>query len=379
MTQRTQYDAIIIGARCAGASTAMLLARSGARVLVADHGQPGTDTMSTHALMRGAVFQLHKWGVLDAIRAEGTPAVRRTTFLYGSEEIDIDIRASGGVDALYAPRRSCLDLALVREAAAAGAEFRFGTGCAGLLHDETGRVTGVRLRRANGQTEDVFSGIVIGADGRRSAVARQVKARAVRTARFTTACTYAYFDGLPDRGFRWHHAPGAIGGIIPTNDGLSCVFVGVTPDRMKAFGSVTPEGLIAGNVPVLADEIAGARRVTSPVVFRGEPGYFRQSAGPGWALVGDAGYFRDPATAHGITDALRDAEILANAIVGGAVAEFPALRMKLSGRFFDLTDRVASLQWTLPELMDLHRQLNEDMKANQKWIAGMTSEMPVAA
>ena len=69
-----RYDVIIAGARCAGASTAMLLARQGLRVLVVDPAKRGTDTLSTHALMRGGVLQLHRWGVLDAIRSAGTPA-----------------------------------------------------------------------------------------------------------------------------------------------------------------------------------------------------------------------------------------------------------------------------------------------------------------
>src|SRR5580765_1213789 len=122
----SRYDVVVVGARPAGAATAMLLARAGLRVLVVDRGRYGTDTLSTHALMRGGVLQLHRWGVLDAVVGAGTPPVRRTTFRYGGEEIVIPIKASHGVDALYAPRRTVLDRLLVDAAVEAGAEVRYG-------------------------------------------------------------------------------------------------------------------------------------------------------------------------------------------------------------------------------------------------------------
>jgi 2-polyprenyl-6-methoxyphenol hydroxylase-like FAD-dependent oxidoreductase len=101
------YDAIVVGGRCAGAATAMLLARGGMRVLVVEAARPGTDTLSTHALMRGGVLQLHRWGLLDAVVDAGTPAIRSTEFAYGDDEVEtVDIRPSGGISALYAPRRT---------------------------------------------------------------------------------------------------------------------------------------------------------------------------------------------------------------------------------------------------------------------------------
>jgi len=379
---RDDFDAIIVGARCAGAATAMLLSERRARVLVVDHGQPGTDTMSTHALMRGAVFQLRKWGLLDSIVEAGTPAVRRTSFIYDGDVVDVDLKPEHGVDALYAPRRTLLDATLADAAAAAGAELRYGTGCAGLLFDEAGRVRGARLRTPSGATEEVRAPLVIGADGRRSAVARRVGAGITRRAGHSVACVYRYFQGLPNRGYRWHFAPGAAGGIIPTNDGLSCVFVAVPPAvhaEARVLGAATLEGLMARHLPVLAEEVVGAVAAAKQVTFPGALGYFRQSAGPGWALVGDAGYFRDPITAHGITDALRDAEVLADAIAAGRLADYPALRDALSAEVFDLTDRIAALDGSMEEVQALHCALNRAMKANQKWIAGMDGTLSRAA
>jgi flavin-dependent dehydrogenase len=382
-TASTHYDAIVVGARCAGASTAMLLARQGARVLVVDHDLPGTDTMSTHALMRGAVLQLHRWGILDRIRASGTPPIRRTSFLYGRETVDVDIAPVLGTDALYAPRRTVLDAALVEAAAASGAEFLFGTGCKGLLRDDAGRDAGIEIQSADARGVKLRAGLVIGADGRRSVVAREVGAAVLRRSACTSAVVYGYFDGLDNLGYRWFWAPGAGGGIIPTNDGLSCVFLAMTPD---AFAENLPRRDAAGipaaaahRLPVMAEHLSGARPVSRPVIFRGEAGYMRQATGPGWALVGDAGYFKDPITAHGITDALRDAELLAQAVVSGRPETYAETRDRLSGDFFRLTGEIASFGWTLEDLKSLHIDLNRAMKCTQSWILDNFAPLPHAA
>src|SRR4029453_12858161 len=108
----------------AGAATAMLLARRGLRVLAVDRGAYGTDTLSTHALMRAGVLQLARWGLLDRIEAAGTPRVRRTVFHYPDDVVDIPINPAADVPALFAPRRTVLDRVLVDAAADAGADVR---------------------------------------------------------------------------------------------------------------------------------------------------------------------------------------------------------------------------------------------------------------
>jgi len=193
---------------------------------------------------------------------------------------------------------------------------------------------------------------------------------------------YQYVDGLPNRGFRWHFAPGAAGGMIPTNEGRTCVFVALPPHEMAALRqdrSASLERIAARCVPAMGDDLEGAHASTAPILFPGLPGFFRQSAGQGWALVGDAGYFRDPISAHGITDALRDAEILADAVVDGRVAEYPALRDGLSSDFFELTDRLAGLDWSMDEVKEIHYALNRSMKANQRWVSGMGQVLARAA
>ena len=169
------YDVVVAGARCAGAATAMLLARQGARVLLLDRSRYGTDTLSTHALMRDAVLQLHRWGLLAPVVAARTPAVRSTTFHLPGAASTVEIKPKHVVDALYAPRRVVLDAILADAARSAGADVRFGTSVTGLRRDRTGRVAGITARAGAAHLE-VSADLVVGADGRRPTVARYVGA-----------------------------------------------------------------------------------------------------------------------------------------------------------------------------------------------------------
>ena len=229
--KRTRYDVVIAGARCAGASTAMLLAREGLRVLVVDPLKRGSDTLSTHALMRGGVLQLHRWGLLDAIRSAGTPAIRKTTFHYGDEAIEVPIRPRDGVDALYAPRRTVLDVVLVDAALGAGAEVVHGQSVVDLLRGPAGRVCGAKIAGADGLVIEVAADLVVGADGVRSRVARIVEAELDYDVPDTTASIYGYWRELGLEGYHWFYEVGASVGAIPTNDGETCVFASLPPGR----------------------------------------------------------------------------------------------------------------------------------------------------
>ncbi len=361
-------DVIVVGARCAGSATAMLLARQGLDVLVLDRGQHGGDTVSTHALMRGGVLQLQRWGVLDRIVAAGTPPVRQAVFHYPGESVRITIKPAAGVDALYAPRRTVLDPALADAAAEAGADVRFGTGVTDLLRDDTRRVTGVVARDRAGRVLQATAPLTIGADGIRSTVADAVGAPVLRRARGSGgAFLYGHWDELPVDGYEWVYAPGTSAGLIPTNDGRTTVFVGTTPSRMKQVRSGAStfqvlDDLLRSASPSVADRVASARRPARLRGFAGTPGYLRKAWGPGWALVGDAGGFEDPLSTHGITDALRDAELLARAVHASregtdgeqeAMAAYQAVRDGMADHLFDVVDTIASYSWTMPELRRL--------------------------
>lgn len=380
-----RYDAVIVGARCAGASTALLLARAGAKVLLIDRQAYGSDTASTHALMRTGVMQLQRWGLLPRVMANGTSAVRHTTFHYGAEAIRVTIKPEHGVDYLCAPRRTVLDRILVDAARSAGAEVRHGVQLADLeMHN--GRVVGALLKDARGKLWAVQSGILIGADGRQSTVARRVNAETSVEGIHASSCVFGYYEDLPDDGTHWHFGKGVSAGVIPTNHGQHCVFVAVPRARFAATFRGNMESafleIAAANSPCLRDAISEARLIGRLRGFGGNPGYFRQSHGEGWALVGDAGYFKDPATAHGITDALRDAELLVRAILCGrsrALADYQTTRDALSRPLFDATDAIASFRWTLDEIKALHAELSASMQAEAAYIANLSKPYNIAA
>lgn len=364
-----RYDVIIAGARCAGASTGMLLARGGLRVLVVDPTRRGSDTLSTHALMRGGVQQLSRWGVLDAVREAGTPQIRTTSFHYGDEVIRVPIKPSKGVDALYAPRRTVLDAALAEAAERAGAEVVHGLSVVDLLRDGSGRVRGATIADKDRRTIDVEAKLVIGADGIRSRVARILDLEFEHTLPHASASIYGYVRGLEQDGNHWYYAEGASVGAIPTNDGETCVFASVPPERFEAERGNGLEALHGAVLPEVSRDLA--ERVTAAGgpgklrAFAGIPGFLRPAAGPGWALVGDAAYFRDPITAHGITDALREAEFLARAVLEGteeAVRRYAGAQYERVRAFAEVTDRLAAFDWTLDEARKHHLLLSKAMK-----------------
>jgi flavin-dependent dehydrogenase len=190
-----------------------------------------------------------------------------------------------------------------------------------------------------------------------------------RRGRYASANIYGYWSGLDVDGYHWHWAPGATAGAIPTNGGQVLLFVGVSARRFaeELRGNVLRgyRRLLAHIAPDLTAKLKAARLHLPLRGFGGQPGFLRRPWGAGWALVGDAAYYKDPITAHGISDALRDAELLARAIVRGgdaALADYEHTRDALSTRLFEVTDRVASVAWGTAELKALHQAFSDEMK-----------------
>jgi 2-polyprenyl-6-methoxyphenol hydroxylase-like FAD-dependent oxidoreductase len=374
------YDVAVVGARAAGAATACLLARSGLRVLLVDRARYGADTLSTHALMRGGVLQLSRWGLLDEVIAAGTPPVRRTTFRYANTVVPIPIKSSHGVDALYAPRRTVLDPILVDAADRAGVDVRFGIVVTGVERASDGGVTGIVGRTRDGQPFRAGARIVVGADGIRSTIAERVGASVERIGTSAAAVTYGYWSGLATDGYEWNFRPDAASGVIPTNDGQVCVFASASPRRIGRGGLEPLVRIVAESSPDLASRLAAATPPRALRTFTGQPGHVRRSWGRGWALVGDAGYFKDPLSAHGLTDALRDAELLARGVIAvvvdgaaeeDALAGYQATRDALSAALFDVMDVIAGHRWTDDEIADLLLQLSAAMADEVEALAAL--------
>ncbi len=362
-----RYDALIIGARCSGAATAMLLARAGLSVLLVERDRHGADTLSTLALMRAGVLQLHRWGLLDRVKAAGTPPVTSTSFFYGDESITVPIKPRDGVEALYSPRRTVIDALLSEAAAEAGADVRYGPRLVDLLRGQEDRITGAVIEERDGRRQEVAAEIVIGADGLRSTVAKLVDAPTYRKGTHACGVAYTFWPALENKGNRWYYRPGTSVGAIPTNDGDTCIFAAAPASRFAAEAKGDLESfhksIVAECSAELAAELQGepSGRYWG---FPGHPGQMRQSYGPGWALVGDAGYFKDPLTAHGITDALRDAELLARAVKYGtdeALVTYQSFRDELSDDLFSITNAIAAFDWDLDRLKPLHLKLSETM------------------
>jgi flavin-dependent dehydrogenase len=343
-------DVVVVGARCAGAATALLLARAGHRVLMLDRAGFPSDTISTHVMARTGMVQLQRWGLLDEVVGSGAPPLRTVEF-HTSEAVTTRlVKDSHGVNFLLAPRRMVLDDLLQQAALDAGARIWTRTAVDGVLRDGAGRVVGVTAQDDAGPVR-ITAKHVVGADGLASRVARWVGASVLASGASSGAAQYAYFAGdWP--AIEYHLGDQAFSGVFPTHGGEACVWVCLPAQRarrQRRLGLPADEAfaaLVAEVAPSLSARLRGARQ-TSPV--RGMlrmPNYLRNPVGPGWALVGDAGYHRDAMTGLGISDAFRDADLLAEALdtalrdpsrEGEALTAYHRERDRMTKRLFELT------------------------------------------
>jgi flavin-dependent dehydrogenase len=356
------FDVIVVGARCAGAPTGMLLAQRGYRVLVVDRATFPSDTVSTHILHPLGAKALGDWGLLDRLRATGCPPIHTYAFDFGP----IALAGAPGTEespVAYCPRRIVLDKLLVDAAAESGAEVREGFMVDEILIED-GRVVGVRGRSKRGGAVVERADFVVGADGRHSLVADTVRPKEYDRKQPMLAGYYTYWSGLPmDGRFETYIREKRGFAAVPTHDDLTMVIVG-WPYVEFAENRKDIEGYYLKSIelaPAFADRLRGARREAR---FAGAavPNYFRKPYGPGWALVGDAGYNLDFITGQGITDAFRDAELCAEAIdasisrrrpFGQAMGNYQHARDDRVRAMYEFTCQLATLEPPPPKLQRL--------------------------
>jgi flavin-dependent dehydrogenase len=305
------YDAIVVGARCAGSPTAMLLARAGYRVLLLDKSTFPSDKLSTHYIQPQGVACLEAWGLLDALIATNTPPIASFTVFSGD-----DILMQPPMDGVaYCPRRYLLDKILVDAAVAAGAVLREGFRVDEIMMDGD-VVTGIEGHARDRKPLRETARYVIGAEGHHSLVAKTVHAPTYREREALTGGYYSYFSGVDLPGAEVHISER--GGVLafPTNDGLVCVAAGRARSEFHAYRANIEETFfsILDASPEFAAKIRAGKREERWMGTADVPNFFRKPYGPGWALVGDAGYMKDPTTGWGIADAFRDAGLLAKAL-----------------------------------------------------------------
>jgi 2-polyprenyl-6-methoxyphenol hydroxylase-like FAD-dependent oxidoreductase len=369
------YDAIVVGARCAGSPTAMLLARKGYKVLMVDRARFPSDTLSTHILHPPGVASLRRWGLLDRVVATGCPPIHTYAVDFGP----FTISGSPGTEedpVAYAPRRTVLDKLLVDAAVEAGAEVREGFTVSEVVVDG-GRVTGVRGHGGDGRRITERARVVVGADGRHSLVARATKPERYHDKPRLLAGYYSYWSGLPMDG-RFQTWVREYRGFAawPTNDDLTLV-IGGWPFAEFEANKRDIEGNFLKMLE-LAPEFAGrVHAATREARFVGTavPNWFRKPYGPGWALVGDAGYNKDFITGQGMHDAFRDAELCVEALdqafmarrpFEAAMGDYQATRDRQVLPMYELTTEFATLEPPPPE----QQQLFAAMHGNQAAMDG---------
>jgi len=365
----------------------MLLARKNYRVLLLDKATFPSDTMSTHLVHPPGVAALKRWGLLERLEATGCPPVETYSFDFGPLTISGSPRPIDGVARAYCPRRTVLDQLLVDGAVEAGAELREGFTVDEILARE-GTVTGIRGHAKGGTAVTEHARVVIGADGRHSLMAKAVQPEQYDERRSHLAMYYAYWSGLPVDGFETTiRAENRRGwAATPTHDDLTVLPFGWPVEEFHANRKDIEGNFFAAMdlAPEFAERVRAAKRESKFIGSAELPGYFRKPFGPGWALLGDAGYHKNPITAMGINDAFRDAELVAGALDDAfsgrrsyeeGMSDYQQARDREALPVYEFTDDFAQLQPPPPEMQQLLGAMPENQEAMDGFISVQASTL----
>ena len=383
----TTFDVIVIGARCAGSPTALLLARKGYRVLAVERATFPSDTLSTHWIHPRGVAALHRWGLLEMLAHTGCPAIDTYSFDFGPFALRGNPRPLDGIGVGYGPRRTILDTLLVEAAGAAGADVRQDFSVDEVVFED-GAVVGIRGRASDGPCIEERAPLVVGADGRHSLLARSVRAHEYQTHSPREAGYFAYFSGLGNDRFDVYLRPGRSMAALPTHERLSCVVV-TWPIAEFQANRADIEGNFFKTLdlaPGFADRVQPNNRQTRFAGTGDLPGYYRKPFGPGWALVGDAGYRTDPCTAQGMTDAFLSAELLSVAIdewmcgrsaFDTAMTRYQHARDEATLPLYGLTWEFARNEPPPPDVARLLEEASRSQQRMNDWASIIAGTLPV--
>ena len=358
------YDVIVVGARCAGSPTAMLLSQKGYKVLLVDRSTFPSDILSTHFIHFAGVAHLKRWGLLEEVKATNCPPVKKMTLDFGPFSLSgSPPPTANGVDEGLGPRRLVLDKILIDAARRAGAEVREGFSVDEIIK-EGESVVGIKGHSRNGPAVEERARITIGADGAHSVVARAVEAPTYNERPSLTCGYYSYWSNVPVEGAEMTIRENQMVIAFPTNDAQTLVIV-MWPNsefaRIRADVEASYMSALSA-APSLLERVRAGRRTEKFYGTADVPNFFRKPFGPGWALVGDAGYHKDPITAQGITDSFRDAEFLSEAIDAGlsgeqplaeALAHYEQRRNEACMPMYEMTCERATLATPPPEILQL--------------------------
>ena len=379
------YDVIVVGARCAGAPTAMLLARKGYRVLLVDRAKFPGDIRHGHLIHRHGPKLLHTWGLLDRIVATGCPPATTLTFDTGEACLVGRDLVVDGVAAGYGPRRAALDQVLVDAAVEAGAELRDNFAVTDYVGDGD-RITGIS-GQDGGAAVTEHATMVVGADGRGSLLARTVGAAEYEAVPTVTCWYFSYWSGIPRTGLEVYVRRQRVIFAFPTNDGLFAVFIAWPIDVRRAIQfDIEPSFMtVVDLAPALAERFRNGQQAEPFYGAANLPNFLRKPSGPGWALVGDAGCHKDPYLALGICDALRDADLLTTAIddglsgrrvLGDALADYEQQRNAATMADYRMNLHLAQFKPPTPEERNLMAALQGNQEATNRFFLAREGMIP---
>ena len=382
------YDAIIVGARCAGSPLAMLLGRKGYKVLLVDKASFPSDIISTHYIHQPGAARLKRWGLLDAVISSNCPPIMRMLFDVGPFALEGSPPSVDGAAEALCPRRMVLDKILLDAAVTAGAEVRERFYVRDVIRDGD-RITGIRAETSSGQSIVEQARVVVGADGQRSVIARACCAAEYQVRPAASCNYYTYFSDVPCSTAELYNRDRCLIGLFPTNDDLTLVFEAFpNHDFREQRGNLEAHYFrLLTQVPEVLERVRDGRREARFTGTTDLPGFFRKSSGSGWALAGDAGYHKHPVTAQGISDAFRDADELAAAVDGGlsgagpleqSLADYARRRDESVMPMYELTCELATLEPPSLEMQHRFAAMRGDQEAISRFLGTITGSVAIA-